>query len=325
MNPCFASIDVGTHTTRLLIAHLDNHILTPVLIQRVITKLGMSFESGYIDEASIKKLIETLKTYSTLMQRYQIQGYQAVGTAVLRKAKNKDLVLHAIHQETGLTLEVIEGKTEAHLTAKGVLSTLEIEEKPLLIADIGGGSTELIWIGENEFVKSLPLGATWLTRSFLKSDPPVPEEVKKAFHAAIEVISTQTSFLFPALLIGTAGTVSTLAAIDLKMTVYQPYLVNGYVLSQKRVEEIFSSLARFPASARTSIPGLEPGREEIILGGTIILLGLLETFKQDKLIVSEGGLLEGILVNYLEKNTGKRNLKFTIRRQTDGDKRSINL
>lgn len=310
METCFASIDIGTHTSRLLIARLHNHFLTPALTKRAITKLGMHFASGYIDEIGIKTLTQTLKFYHTLMQKYQVQGYRAVGTAVLRKAKNKDLILHTIHQETGLALEVIEGKTEAHLTAKGVLSTLEIETRPILIADIGGGSTELIWMGENELLKSLPLGATWLTRNFLKSDPPMPEEIKQALNVAIEIISTQTSFPFPTMFIGTAGTVSTLAAIDLKMTVYKPHLINGHVLSKKRVKEIFSLLARLPASARTSIVGLEAGREEIILGGTIILLALLETFKQDKLVVSEGGLLEGVLVGYLEKVIGKKNFKI---------------
>jgi len=313
MKPCFASIDVGTHTTRLLIAHLHDRLLTPILVKRVITKLGMCFESGYIDATGIKNLIETLKIYNALMQKYHVQGYRVVGTAVLRKTKNKDQVLHAISQETGLTLEVIEGKTEAHLTAKGVLSTLEVETKPMLIADIGGGSTELIWMGENELVKSLPLGATWLTRNFLKSDPPIPEEIKKALNTAIEIIFSQTSFPFPTMFIGTAGTVSTLAAIDLKMTVYQPHLINGHILSQRRVEEIFSVLAKLPASARPSIPGLEAGREEIILGGTIILLALLEAFKQGKLIVSEGGLLEGILIDYLEKTIGKRNFKIVLK------------
>jgi len=317
MKPCFASIDVGTHTTRLLIAFPRNDRLEPVLKKRVITKLGFYFnsgppggEAGQLSDKGINSLIETLSQYAQDMNRHKVNNYQAVATAVLREAKNREEIIELIKKKTGIQIKVISGEFEAELTTKGVLSTLEIPQKSTLIADIGGGSTELIWENKKRKAVSLALGATHLTQSFLKHDPPLNQEIKEAFCKVKEVIQ-EISLPNPVFLIGTAGSISTLAALDLKMAVYQPRLINGHILTKKFMKAIFSKLVSMPAFNRLNLPGLEPGREEIILGGTIIALSLLEVFHQDRMIVSEGGLLEGVLVDYLFKRKGKK-YKFRL-------------
>jgi len=310
MKPCFASIDVGTHTTRLLIAVLRNDRLEPILKKRVVTKLGFYFNSGYLADKGINSLIDTLSQYAQDMKRHEVNNYQAVATAVLREAKNAEELINLIRDKTGIEIKIISGQSEAELTAKGVLSTLEIPKKSSLIVDIGGGSTELIWENDKKKVVSLALGATHLTQSFLKHDPPLNQEIKEAFCKAKEVIQA-SNFPSPVFLVGTAGSISTLAALDLKMTVYQPHLINGHILTKNSIETIFSTLCSMDAQQRLTLPGLEPGREEIILGGTIIALSLLEVFHQDRMIVSEGGLLEGVLVDYLVKKKGKK-YKFRL-------------
>jgi len=312
MKPCFASIDVGTHTTRLLIAVLRNDRLEPILKKRVVTKLGFYFNSGYLADKGINSLIDTLSQYAQDMKRHEVNNYQAVATAVLREAKNAEELINLIRDKTGIEIKIISGQSEAELTAKGVLSTLEIPKKSSLIVDIGGGSTELIWENDKKKVVSLALGATHLTQSFLKHDPPLNQEIKEAFCKAKEVIQA-SNFPSPVFLVGTAGSISTLAALDLKMTVYQPHLINGHILTKNSIETIFSTLCSMNAQQRLTLPGLEPGREEIILGGTIIALSLLEVFHQDRMIVSEGGLLEGVLVDYFVKKKGKNiNLGYNI-------------
>ncbi|MCD6215380.1 MAG: hypothetical protein J7J46_10515 [Candidatus Desulfofervidus sp.] len=310
MKPCFASIDVGTHTTRLLIVFLRDDRLEPILKKRVVTKLGFYFNSGYLADKGINSLIDTLSQYAQDMKRHEVNNYQAVATAVLREAKNAEELINLIRDKTGIEIKIISGQSEAELTAKGVLSTLEIPKKSSLIVDIGGGSTELIWENDKKKVVSLALGATHLTQSFLKHDPPLNQEIKEAFCKAKEVIQA-SNFPSPVFLIGTAGSISTLAALDLKMTVYQPHLINGHILTKNSIETIFSTLCSMNAQQRLTLPGLEPGREEIILGGTIIALSLLEVFHQDRMIVSEGGLLEGVLVDYLVKKKGKK-YKFRL-------------
>ena len=310
MKPCFASIDVGTHTTRLLIAVLRNDRLEPILKKRVVTKLGFYFNSGYLADKGINSLIDTLSQYAQDMKRHEVNNYQPVATAVLREAKNAEELINLIRDKTGIEIKIISGQSEAELTAKGVLSTLEIPKKSSLIVDIGGGSTELIWENDKKKVVSLALGATHLTQSFLKHDPPLNQEIKEAFCKAKEVIQA-SNFPSPVFLVGTAGSISTLAALDLKMTVYQPHLINGHILTKNSIETIFSTLCSMDAQQRLTLPGLEPGREEIILGGTIIALSLLEVFHQDRMIVSEGGLLEGVLVDYFVKKKGKK-YKFRL-------------
>ncbi len=313
-----ASIDIGTHTTRLLIAYLKEGRLIPVLTKRTVTKLGFYLKKGQMTSEGIEKLVKVLKEYKKDIQAYKVKNYRAVGTAVLRKALNSAFITQIIEEKTGIKIDVIDGETEAFLTAKGVMSTLDIAQESVLIADIGGGSTELVCLGQNAFYKSLPLGASWLTQEFLKSDPPLSKEIEAAYNTAKDVIIRKLPFYQPLVtLIGTAGTVSTLAAIDLEMHVYQPALINGHKLTLSRIKEIFNLLATRPAVERLKITGLEKGREQIILGGTIIVLALLEVFKKDELLVSEGGLLEGILVDFLEQKTGQKDLKFIFNKQEE--------
>ncbi|MDL1956400.1 MAG: hypothetical protein LWW95_05050 [Candidatus Desulfofervidus auxilii] len=306
----YASIDLGTHTTRLLIVSFENNKLRPLFRKRSITKLGFYFDGNNITETGINFLIKTLKNFTKIMQLHKVKGYQAIATAILRQADNSQKIIETIQKKTGLEIKVVNGEIEAILTAKGVFSTLEVEKTKSLIVDVGGGSTEFIWPAK-KIALSLPIGATWLTCQFLKHDPPSLEEINRAFKLTEEKIYN-LNIPSPEILVGTAGTISTLAAIDLKMDVYQPRLINGHILSKNRVLEIFNNLKKLPAKKRCLIPGLESGREEVILGGSIIVLALFNIFQKDTLIVSEGGLLEGILIDYLEKISKKKNLKIIL-------------
>ncbi len=310
MEDILAAIDIGTHTARLLIAHLKKDIFIPLETKRIITKLGMFASSGTLAASAVHDLIQVLKQYKKEMSLHKVADYRAVATAVLRMVRNKKDVIRKICEETGINLEVIDGQTEAKLSAKGVLSTLNIFKTPALIVDIGGGSTELISLG-TVTSQSVPLGSSLLSQRFLKSDPPLATEIDMAFKETQRILEiAMKNFPQPAVLIGTAGTISTLAAIDLKLKVYQPALVNGYTLTKERIKEVFDKLTSLPAVKRCQIPGLEKGREEIILGGIIIILSLMEILEQPELIVSEGGLLEGILVDLAETKRGLKGLKF---------------
>ncbi len=335
----FASIDLGTHTTRLLIAQLkDNRFLEPLVNRRVITYLGMHIaDSKEISNEAMVEITEVLEKYAQFMNAYKVKVYRAVATAALRTAKNADCFISQVKRKVALEIEVIDGLTEAHLTALGVLSTIDVNTflapssskarftGPVLIVDIGGGSTELIWLNiKNEVPLSLPVGAVSVTREL--GPLPSKEKIKEAYKKTKETVLNKTSFSgLPKSLIGTAGTVSTLAAVKKKMTIYNPPLINGCILTKESIWEILDKLAKLPKQQRLSIPGIEPGREEIILGGSIITLALLDVFSQNSLIVSEGGLLEGIIIDYLRKNMGLTNIYFTLEDSAYGNKRSINI
>jgi len=334
-----ASIDLGTHTTRLLIAQLkDNRFLKPLVNRRAITCLGMHIaDSKQIPGEAMVEIIKVLEKYAQFMNAYKVKAYRAVATAALRTAKNAVYFISLVKRKLNLQIEIIDGLTEAHLTALGVLSTMDVttflapssskaySTGPVLIVDIGGGSTELIWLnGKSEMPLSLPVGAVSVTKGL--SPLPSKEEIEKVYKKTREVILNKASFShLPKRLIGTAGTVSTLAAIEKKMTVYNPSLINGCILTKESIWEILNKLAKLPSQQRLSIPGIEPGREEIILGGSIITLALLEVFSQNSLTVSEGGLLEGIIIDYLQKNMDLTNIYFILEDSAYGDKGGINI
>lgn len=323
-----ASIDLGTHTTRLLIAQLkDNQFLRPLLNKRAITRLGMHIsDSKQIPDEAMAEITKVLERYTQFMDVYKVKAYRAVATAALRTAKNASYFISQVERELNLRIEVIDGLAEAHLTALGVLSTIDITALgPVLIVDIGGGSTEFIWLDrKNEVPLSLPIGAVSVTKGL--SPLPTKEEIERVYKKTRGVILNKASFFhLPERLIGTAGTVSTLAAIERRIKIYKPSLINGCILTKGSIWGILNKLARLPKQQRLSVPGIEPGREEIILGGSIIALAILEVFSQNSLIVSEGGLLEGIIIDYLEKNMDLTNIHFILEDSAYGDKRGINI
>ena len=215
------------------------------------------------------------------------------------------------------------------LSATGILSVILETGYDLLAFDIGGGSTEFVLTGAVIAAKTVsrPVGAATLTEAFLKSDPPgslalsraalsVRNEITSAKERLYENLKKTGTIPFSAglRLIGTAGTVTTLAAMYTKMERYVPYRVNGTVLNKEWVSQTVESLAQMPLCQRRSILGLEPGREDIILGGAVIVSEILSCFGHDSFVVSDAGLLEGLLIELIEKELGASGCETTVLR-----------
>jgi exopolyphosphatase/guanosine-5'-triphosphate,3'-diphosphate pyrophosphatase len=314
----FASIDIGSHTIRLLIAELVNSKeLAPVRVERTITRLARNFQNGEkLTSASMQQSIDVLKAYHELLVQYNV-GFVACGaTGVLRRAGNANEFLQNIKTYTGLGVPILSEEAEAMLSAKGILSVLADTPRGILLFDLGGSSTEFLLIDSEQpepiWDKSVFIGAATITDKHLPGDPPKEESIDaaiNAIHNEIEpVIDRVTASLHrldislqDLLVVGTAGTVTTLAAIYLQMDDYKPYRVNGLSLSKKWLKDTVDHLARLSIASRQGIPGLEKGREDIILGGALIVAGILDTLKQDRLTVTDAGLLEGLLLDLIEK------------------------
>jgi len=310
---CFAGLDIGSHTTRMLIAQKDGTELVPVRAERRITRLAQDFENeDMITMEAQHRNISALKEYICILREFQVGGIACGATGVVRRAKNSGAVLDKILSETGIECRILSEETEAILSAKGILSALPEIGNGLLTFDIGGGSTEFVFTGVGAPVwnASRPVGAATLSGMFLKADPPGLEALDRAaLSAKNEFISVKEQLhgiinLSEKLrLVGTAGTVTTLAAMYLAMERYVPYRVNGVVLTRDWLSQTIESLAQMPLDRRRMIAGLEPGREEIILGGAVIVSEILSCFGQDSFVVSDAGLLEGILIELIEKES----------------------
>ncbi len=307
--PRFASLDVGSNTVRLLIAepHPDLAFRT-LRRERIITRLGGDFSAARgLDGASMERTIEALRFFGELLNQEKVDRVFAAGTGVLREARNRLAFLERVREKTSLHLRLLTGKEEALLMLRGVLGSLRDPGLPRLVADVGGWSTEVLWVEKGEMIRtaSLGLGAVVLSEKYIDHDPPAIselEDLNEHIHSSLRQLRRgweeeggRLEDLDPRL-VATAGTATTLAAMDLTLSAYDPQKVNGHRISRPGLEEIGRRLQSLPLYERRKIIGLEKGREDLIVAGTAILLNLLEIFERSALEVIDSGLLEGILL-----------------------------
>jgi exopolyphosphatase/guanosine-5'-triphosphate,3'-diphosphate pyrophosphatase len=297
----------------MLIARKSGTELIPIRAERRVTRLAQDYaHANIITVEAQRRNIAALKEYMPILREFQVGGMACGATGVVRRAKNSGAVLAGIASETGIECRILSEETEAMLSAKGILSVLPEIGSGLLAFDIGGGSTEFVLTGSENAIRnaSRPVGAATLTWAFLKGDPPGLEAVNRAalwarheISSAREQLHGISEFSARLQLVGTAGTVTTLAAMQMKMERYVPYLVNGVVLIRNWLSQTIEALAQMPLARRRLLAGLEPGREDIILGGAVIVAEILSCFGQDSFVVCDAGLLEGILVELAEKES----------------------
>jgi len=310
--PLLASLDLGTNTFRLLIAKVtDSTTLVPIVTKRVIIRLGEGVDkNGTIQPHAFETGIKAIKHFSQTINRHKVEKVYAVSTSVARVAKNGEEFIAKVLEQTGIPVRIVSGFEEALLTLKGIFSAVDCTTHKSLLFDIGGGSTELILTEDNVPVQiaSIGLGVVHLAESLITTNPPTLEDIsslrniiKNLLHSfdfnrdiLNSIIDTSQCSL-----IGTAGTVTTLAAIDQQLERYDPQKINNYRLSLNTVEDIYHLLSSTSLDERKAIIGLEEGREAVILPGAAIVLEIMDYFNFDQLTVSDAGLLEGILLDAL--------------------------
>lgn len=307
-----AAIDVGTNTVRLLVADADTDGTYRVVFQeQVITRLGERLqETGTLSPAAMERTIGALQRFARTAKGLGVGAIPAVTTSAAREARNRAEFLDRAREEAGIDLVVISGEVEATLTALGVAHALGPGHANMLIVDIGGGSTEFTTFEQGSVTGyvSLPIGVVKLTEAHLKSDPPSGEELQSAtisIRQGIRQVPTSLNIPPAAILVATAGTPTTLAAIDLGMTTYDGERVTGHRLSRKRIQELLDYLCSLPLRRRREIVGLESARADVILSGTLLTREILDLLSFDELTVSDGGLREGVLLHHLAQH--KRN------------------
>lgn len=302
-----AAVDAGSNTIRLIIGSIKDNKLSRIYADRAITRLAQDLrETGKLGEENITKSISALKKFSQLISRYGATHIRAVGTSAIREAENSKEFMDRAFKEAGILIETISGLREAELTLKGVLLGFKGINRPTLIIDIGGGSTEWVAHGsksadERLLSGTIPIGAVKLHDRFIKTDPPSQSDIS-AMNSEIEAMLEQgilkrvrnDSFRIRHI-IGTGGTITTLASLDLKLAEYDPERVHMHRLPIGKLYRIKNVLVSLPLRERANITGLEPCRADLIIPGIMLTIRLLELFKCDEITVSDYGLLEGIL------------------------------
>ncbi len=292
-----AAIDVGTNTVRMLVAVKEGKRLRAVLRRRRITGLGKSLRTtGEIGEREFRDSLEVLKDFRREMGALGVSRYRACGTAALREATNRDAFLTAATR-AGISMEIIPAGEEARLTWEGSSGRLR-GRSGTVVMDIGGGSTEfIVGPGKRDSV-SLPIGVVVLLGFFRMSDPPLPTELRNLTYFLRDRIAAGTrgwerrKFRR---MVGTAGTFTTLAALEMGMKVYVPEKIDGFRMPISAVRRWGKRLSRLTDKERLRLPGMEKGRERYIVPGVVQAVSAMEQFGLRHLNISDSGLLEGIL------------------------------
>ncbi len=295
-----AAVDCGTLSTRLLVAGPDGRAL--VRLMRI-TGLGQGVDSaGRLAPAATERVLAVLREYRGVMDEYGVADVAMVGTSALRDAANRAEFSEKAAAVAGTELQLLEGEAEAALSFLGATSELDPAGGPWLVADIGGGSTELA-SGPPLVARSLDLGCVRVTERFLRHDPPTPVEQSLARSWLVEKYRAAEASL-PGLrgarsMVGLAGTVAALAAFDQSLATYSREAVHHYRLVRAAVERALSELAAQPAAGRAGRPGIEAARAPYIVGGTLVLDTLMEHFGFDECLTSEADILDGLVIELL--------------------------
>jgi len=305
-----AAVDIGTNSVRLLVADGEGHgdprraEVAPVERLMRITRLGQGVDDARaLHPDAIARTVAVLREYREVVERLDVGRIRATATSAARDSSNRDELFAAVHDALGVTPELLSGDEEAALSFLGATATLDAPA-PRLVVDIGGGSTEFV-LGTDEPVGlvSLDMGCVRITEQFLHSDPPAPEELSNAI-AWVRDLVADVPRVIPAArdaatLVGLAGTVTTVAAVELGLPEYDAEKIHGFRLSRAAVEDVFRTFATETAAQRATNPGLEPGRVDVIVGGVVVLAGILRTLNFDEVLVSESDILDGLVRSLL--------------------------
>ncbi len=294
-----AAVDLGTNSTRLLVADVEDGSVEEVERRLQITRLGEGVDARRrLLPAPIARVRNCLAEYRRVIDGLGAERTLAFATSAVRDADNGEAFLGEIEWSYGFATRLLSGTEEALLTFRGVTAGRTLGGEETLVVDIGGGSTELI-VGDDSgvvFHASLDLGCVRLTERFFLADPPSPEELAACGAAARSLLAARFPDDVRACVrsaIGVAGTVTSLAALDLGLAEYDPDRVHGHTLGEASVEKQLARLAALPLAERRTLPGLDPDRAPVIVAGAVILREVLAFFGLPELEASERDILDG--------------------------------
>ena len=301
-----AAVDVGTNSTRLLVADVEGgRVVAEHAREMIITRLGKGVDrTGRFDPAALRRTLDALAGYGATCRRLGVQRRRVVATSATRDAGNRQALLDGVRALLGVDTEVLSGEAEAATAYRGATHDLPGEERTLVV-DIGGGSTELI-LGTRlpEAMVSLDLGCVRLHERHLHTDPPTAAEVAALRADAAARLARVTETLDPAAaerVVGVAGTITTVTAIGLGLDAYDPRRIHRSALGAAEIAAVAEKLAAMTVAERAAIPVMAKGREDVIAAGALLLDELVRTFGFRRVIASETDILDGVLLGLADR------------------------
>lgn len=301
-----AAIDIGTNSTNLLIADARGTMRRRVAV----TRLGAGVDaSRRLAPDAIARTVDTLAGYRREIDAAGVTAVRAVATSAARDAANRDDFFDRVEQTLGVRPELLSGADEARLAFGGAVETVRaVAEPPWAVLDIGGGSTELM-LGDDAGVEvaSVDVGAVRLTEALLRADPPRPDELANAIGLVQDhlddVLRELPGLLESPAFVGIAGTITTVAAVELGLPTFDPARIDGFRLTKDACEDVFRTLATEPLADRLHNPGLPPERADVIVGGCCVLVAVLRRLHLQSIVVSVRSILDGVAAELMAQVT----------------------
>jgi exopolyphosphatase/guanosine-5'-triphosphate,3'-diphosphate pyrophosphatase len=275
-----------------------------------VVRLGEGVDrTGRLATAALERTRAALVDYAQLIASTGAQGVRMVATSATRDAANRDEFVAMVTAVLGVEPEVITGVEEARLSFDGAVASLPPVPGPVLVTDIGGGSTELIRGGGGEDLRSfsMDIGCVRMTERHLHDDPPTDAQIAATIddiRSALDRARQDVRLDSEASLVGVAGTVTTVAAIALELPAYEPDAIHGSVIDLDQVEAVTERLLRMSRAERAALPVMHPGRVDVIGGGALVLRTLMREAGAPRVVASEHDILDGIVQSVLRRSTG---------------------
>ena len=292
-----AIIDVGTNSTNLLVQDNNGADLARVIAT---TRLGDTLQQhGSLSDEAIARTVDTIASHIEIATHHNASRIVITGTAACRRASNTQQFIDAVQARTGITVEVLSEKDEATFAFRGALTGLPEVLAPTLVIDIGGGSTEYtVGVLDAEMSASIPFGSVTGTASHITTDRPRPEDLTNLIGAVSDELEELQRAIpalnSPARTIGIAGTIVTIAAIEIGLAQFDADVLHGFVLTREAAEDVFRTMATETLTQRKLNPGLPADRADIIVAGCCILVSTMRRLRLDEIVVSTRSLLDGI-------------------------------
>jgi len=297
-----ASIDIGTNTILLLIAETGEGELKPLLEIETIVGLGKGLQkNGVLSREAMERGVQALAQYMDHCRAFGVGEIFAVGTSALREAGNSREFLGMVKEKLNLSIDIISGEEEAHFSYLSVARDLKKIDKPILVVDVGGGSTEFM-LGQGEQVRrwvSLPMGSVRFTEQFLLSDPVQEREWADMAGRIRAMLSEIPEVIDPLTFVAVGGTATTLASVEQRLERFIPEKIHHFGLIRQALGNQISLFKAKTLDERRRIPGLSPARADVILAGGTILYVAMEKFGCPSVLISCHGIRYGLLYQRL--------------------------
>ena len=296
-----AILDFGTNTTRLLIT---NGTSVEIRTHRI-TGLGRGLgKTDRLSEEGIGRVLDAVNEFKSHISENGVQRIRAVATSAARDAVNRADLFEPVSAALNHELELLSGEEEARYGFLGATAGLPSTDGPFLVIDIGGGSTEFSYgTHAAEIHRSVDMGSVRFMEQFFVNDPPKPEELSGAIQVArlhLDDIDRDHAIMGTAKsVVGVAGTITTIAAVEIGLEPYDPQIIDGFVLSRRAAEDVFRTLATESLEIRKYNPGLEAARADVIVAGCCILVAVMRHWELEECLVRESDLLDGLAFELL--------------------------